>query len=183
MRALPVAFLAALAIAAPARAQDLASGPEKGAKVPALKVRDLTGLHKDKDVDYAAERKDKPTVYLFIQADKFSRPMARFMKEFDKLVQKDFEGAYVVAVWLTGDVEKAKEHLPRIQQSVQFEATALTVHDGDKAGPKDWNVNGDAHLTAVVAGKGKVTATFGYESINDTDVPKVKEALEKAVKQ
>jgi hypothetical protein len=43
-------------------------------------------------------------------------------------------------------------------------------------------MNADAHLTAVVANKGKVAATFGYQSINETDVPKVKEALENAIK-
>jgi hypothetical protein len=166
----------------PARAQDVASGPDKGAKVSELKVYDVTGLHKEKDVDYAKERKDKPTVYLFVNAEKFDRPMNRFMKTLDGDVKKDVEGAYVVAVWLTGDADKTKEFLPRVQQSVNYEVTALTVF-GDKAGPKGWNVNADAHLTAVVVSKGKVTATFGYQSLNETDVPKVKEALQKAVKE
>jgi hypothetical protein len=168
-------------VGAPARADDLTSGPEKGAKVPKLKVYDATGPNKEKDVDYAAERKDKPTVYLFIDAEKFDRPMNRFMKTLDGAVKKDFEGAYVVAVWLTSDADKTKEFLPRVQQSVGYEATALTLFP-DKAGPKDWNVNADAHLTAVVANKGKVTATFAYQSLNETDVPKVKEALGKAIK-
>ena len=39
-----------------------------------LKVFDATGPLKDKEVDYAAERKGKPTVYVFIQADKWDRP-------------------------------------------------------------------------------------------------------------
>jgi hypothetical protein len=169
-------------LANPARAQDVTSGPDKGAKVPELKVFDATGAHKDKDVDYAGERKDKPTIYLFVNAEKFDRPMNRFMKTLDGIVKKDFEGAYVVAVWVGGDVDKTKERLPLVQKSVDYEATALTVFTGAKEGPKGWNVNGDAHLTAVVANKGKVAATFGYQSLNETDVPKVKEALEKAVK-
>jgi hypothetical protein len=175
-------LLAGLAVllAAPLWAQDVASGPDKGEKVPELKVYDATGPHKEKDVNYAADRKEKPTVYLFIRYDKFDRPMARFMKEFDKVVKKDFEDAYVVAVFVTEDVDKTKEHLPRIQQSVQYESTALTCFTGGKDGPKGWNVNSDAHLTAVIANKGKVASTFGYQSINDTDVPKVVEALKKA---
>jgi hypothetical protein len=163
-----------------ALAQDVPSGPDKSAIVPALKVFDATGEHKDKTVDYAAERKDKPTIYLLIRADKFDRPMNRFMKELDKLVKKDFADTYVVAVWLTEDAEKTKEFLPRVQQSVQYEATVLTYFAGDKAGPKDWNVNLDAHLTAVVAAKQKVAATFGYKSINESDVPGVRDALKKA---
>jgi hypothetical protein len=57
------------------------------------------------------------------------------------------------------------------------------VFPGDKAGPKGWGVNPDSHLTVVLASGGKVVATFGYQSVNETDVPKVKEALAKAVKK
>jgi hypothetical protein len=180
LRVCLVLALPPLLPAGPARAQDVPSGPEPRAKVPALKVYDATGAHKEKDVDYAAERKDRPTVYLFINAEKFDRPMNRFMKTLDGIIHKDFEGAYVVAVWLTGDADKTKELLPRVQRSVGYEATALTVF-ADKAGPQGWFVNTDTHLTAVVAARGKVAATFGYRSINETDVPRVKEALAKAV--
>jgi len=165
-------------------AQDIASGPEKGKAVPALKVYDVTGAHKDKEVDYAAERKDKPTVYLLVRADKFDRPMNRFMKTLDDALVKDFKDVYVVAVWLTEDVDKTKEFLPRVQQSVGYQQTALTCFTGDaKDGPKDWNVNGDAHITAVLANKQKVAATFGYNTVNETDVKKVVEALKKAVEE
>jgi hypothetical protein len=169
-------------LAVPAAAQDVASGPETHAKVPALKVFDATGVHKDKEADYAGSRKGKPTVYLFINAERFDRPMNRFMKTLDGVVAKDFEGVYVVAVWLTADTDKTKKLLPRVQQSVGYEATALTVVAGTAEGPKGWNINADAHLTAVVANKGKVAATFGYRSINETDVPKVKEELKKTLK-
>jgi hypothetical protein len=164
------------------RGQDIVSGPAKDAKVLALKVYDATGEHKEKEVEYAAQRKDKPTVYLFIDAEKFDRPMNRFMKTLDGAVKKDFGDAYVIAVWLTGDADKTKALLPRVQQSVQYEATALTVL-ADKAGPRDWNINIDAHLTVVVANKGTVRATFGYRSVNETDVPAVKEKLAEAARK
>ncbi len=166
----------------PAFTQDIKSGPEKGKDVPALKVYDATGVNKEKEIDYVAERKDKPTLYLLIRADKFDRPMNRFMKTLDTALVKDFKDVYVVAVWLTDDVDKTKERLPLIQKSVQYEQTALTCFTGDvKDGPKNWNVNGDAHLTAVLVNKQKVTATFGYNSINETDVKAVLETLKKAM--
>jgi hypothetical protein len=182
MRHLVVFVSVSLWLASSSQAQEVATGPEKGAKVPTLKVFDATGTHKDKELDYAAERASKPTVYLLIDAEKFDRPMNRFMKTLDGVVANGFEGAYVVAVWLTSDPDKTKALLPRVQQSVQYGATALTLFRGAKEGPKGWGVNADAHLTAVVANKGKVAATFGYRSINETDVPKVKEALKKAIK-
>jgi hypothetical protein len=165
-----------------APAQDVSSGPNKNAKVPALKVFDSTGLNKDKEVDYAAERKDKPTIYLFVRADKFDRPMNRFMKGLDSEVKKESEDAYIVAVWLTDDVDKTKERLPVVQQSVQYENTALTIFTGGKDGPKHWNANADAHLTVVLATKGKVAATFGYQSVNETDVKVVRAAFKKSLK-
>jgi hypothetical protein len=165
-------------------AQDIASGPEKGKAVPALKVYDVTGAHKDKEVDYAAERKDRPTVYLLVRADKFDRPMNRFMKTLDDTLVKDFKDAYVVAVWLTEDADKTKEFLPRVQQSVGYQQTALTCFTGNaKDGPKDWNVNADAHITAVLANKQKVSATFGYNTINETDVNGVVAALKKVLEK
>jgi hypothetical protein len=164
----------------PVWSQDVVSGPQRGGKVPALKVFDATGPNQGKAIDYAAERKDKSTVYVFIQADKWSRPMARFLKEMDKGLQKEGENIAVIAVWLTEDIRKTKQYLPLAQQSLQFQTTALTCFEGEKAGPKDWNINADAHATAIVANKGKVAAVFGYVSLNETDAPAVLKALKKA---
>lgn len=174
--------LAILFLGSLARGQDIVSGPDKDKSVPALKVFDATGANKNKDIDYAAERKTKPTIYVFIDADKWDRPMARFLKELDKAMQKEGEDAYVVAVWLTDNVDKTKEYLPVAQQSVRFERTALTCHTGQKSGPEKWNINADAHLTAVIAAKGKVKSTYGYRSINETDAAAVMDAFKKAVK-
>ena len=85
-----------------------------------------------------------------------------------------------VAIWLTEKPDDAKEYLPKISQ--YFKGAALTVFGG-VAGPKDWGINTDAHLTAVVAHKGKVVKSFGYMSLNETDVPEVIAALKKATKK
>lgn len=172
-----------LVFALTASAQEIESGPPKGEKVPALKVFDGTGAFKDKDVDYAAERKDKPTIYVLIQADKWTRPIARFLKKLDETLKKDVEDAYLVAVWLTDDPAKTKEYLPIAQNSLNLEGTALTCYTGDKGGPKGWNVNDMAHITVAVANKQKVTAAMGYASINETEVRKVMAELKKAVGQ
>jgi hypothetical protein len=162
-------------------ADDVVSGPDLDKKVPPLPVYDGTGSYKEKEVDYAAERKDKPTVYVFIQANKWDRPMARFLKKFDEAVAKEIEDAYMVAVWLTDNPDKTKDYLPIGQRSLQFQSTALTCFTGEKSGPKDWNINADAHLTAVIATKGKVVTCSGFKSINETDVPAMMEALKKAL--
>jgi hypothetical protein len=166
-----------------ARGQDLTSGPDRGATVPTLKVFDATGAQQGKEADYTAERGRKPTIFVFVRADRWTRPMARFLKKLDEALSKEGGDASVVAVWLTDDVDKTKEYLPIAQRSLQFQATALTCFTGGKTGPKGWNINDDAHLTAVVANGGKIAATFGYRSINETDVPGVRDALKKARKE
>jgi hypothetical protein len=165
---------------------DIASGPKVGEAVPALKVYAVVGAVEDKEVDYAGDRKDKPTIYVFVKAKdgaipEGGRPAGRFMKELDKVVKNVSDDAYIVAVWLTDDQEKTKEYLPRIQQSLRFENTGLSYFQGEKSGPNEWGINSDAHVTVVVTNKQKVAATFGYMSLNETDVPKVEEALKKAV--
>jgi hypothetical protein len=175
-----LALSAVWLLAPPAWGQDVVSGPDKGKPVPALKVFDATGPHEGKEVEYAAERKGRPTVYVFVRADKWDRPMARFLKGLDRAAAREGEDALVVAVWLTGDADKTKEYLPVAQQSLQFQHTALTCFLGGQDGPKGWNVNGEAHLTAVVAHRGKVAAVFGYRSVNETNVPAVRDAWERA---
>jgi hypothetical protein len=156
---------------------DLASGPKEADKAPPLKVYAITGEPKDKQVDYAELRQDKPTAYVFVSAKDFDRPMFRFLKKLDEDVGDD---GLVVAVWLTEDVDKSKAYLPMIAH--YFKGAVLTVFSGT-AGPKDWAINPDARLTAVVAHKGKVVKSFAYLSLNETDAPEVVEKLKKAIKK
>jgi hypothetical protein len=180
--------LIALLLAVPAAHAQVVSGPPKDQKTPGLKVYAVVGMAEDKELDYVAERKDKPTIYVFVKSKdggipEGGRPAGRFMKELDKAVKGVGSDAYIVAVWLTDNQDFTKTYLPKINMSLQFEATALTYFQGEKSGPKDWAVNEDAHVTVVVTNKGKVAATFGYMSLNETDVPAVEEALKKAINQ
>ena len=174
-RLLAVSLLGLLAVGL-ARA-DVASGPKADEKVATLNVYAVTGEPKDKEVDYAGLRKDKPTVYVFVSAKNFDRPMFRFLKKLDEDLG---DNGLVVAVWLTDDTDKSKEYLPKI--APYFKGAALTVFGGT-AGPKDWAINPDAHLTAVVTHKGKVVKSFGYLSLNETDAPAVVETLKKTNKK
>jgi hypothetical protein len=173
-RLLAVVFLG---LAAGLARADVASGPKEGEKVATLKVYAVTGEPKGKEVDYARLRKDRPTVYVFVSAKNFDRPMFRFLKKLDEDLGDD---ALVVAVWLTDDADGSKEYLPKISR--YFKRAALTVFGGS-AGPKDWAIDADAHLTAVVAHKSKVVQSFGYLSLNETDVPAVVKTLKKAIKK
>ena len=159
---------------------DIESGLKAGEKVPALKAYGLVGATENKETDYAADRKDELTVYLFVQSEHFSRPMARFMKELDGKISGAGEKAAAVAVWV-GDksFEKDKDRIPKIHGSLKFEKTSIAAFDGEKSGPNGWGVNPDAHLTVIVVNKGKVVKSFAYTVVNDTDVPAVLKELKK----
>jgi hypothetical protein len=169
------AVLAALSVTA----QDIESGPKAGETVMALKAFGLVGPVEGKEADLTAERKDAPTVYVFVQSEHFGRPTARFLKVVDEKVRAANEKAGVVAVWI-GDKDafaKNKDYLPRVQMSLKLENTAIAAHDGEKSGPNGWGINADAHVTVVVADKGKVAKTFAFVSVNETDVRPVLAAV------
>jgi hypothetical protein len=171
--------LAVAGLAAGVTRADVESGAKAGEKVGELKAFGVVGKVEGKEADFAAERKDEPTVYLFVSAENFSRPIARFMKTLDGKLGEIDDKAAGVAVWLTDDADKSKEYLPKAQGSLKLDRTSLAVV-GDKAGPNGWGINPDAHLTVVVANKGKVAKSFAYTSVNETDVRAVLAELKKA---
>lgn len=187
MKATLLAACAALALAPLARAAD-ESGPKAGEKVPALKAFGVTGTVEGKEADFAKDRKDAPTIYLFVQCGEGNlplggRPAARFMKVLDEKIGDASDKAVVVAVWLGEKAfDKHKEYLPKFQMSLKLEKTSLAAFDGDKGGPNNWAVNSDVHVTAVIVNKGKVVKSFAFTSLNETDVKPVLEELKKAVK-
>jgi hypothetical protein len=105
--------------------------------------------------------------------------MARFLKELDGKVKEANDKAAVAAVWLSEKPADLKDHLPRVQMSVNFANTSLGVFEGDKGGPNNWGINQDAHATVVITHKGKVVESIALQSVNETDAKKVLEAVKK----
>jgi hypothetical protein len=171
--------LVATACVVVARA-DVASGPKAGDKVEDFKAFGVVGSIEGKEGSYVQERKDEPTVFVFVQQEHWSRPMARFMKTLDGDAKGANEKTAVVAVWLTEKPDAAKDYLPKAQMSLSFTNTSLGVFEGEKTGPNNWGINADAHCTVVVTKGGKVIESIALESVNETDAKKVIEALKKA---
>jgi hypothetical protein len=150
MRMTTTWFAAVMLTTTHAAGADLKSGPAVGDKLAAVKVFAATGTHADKVVDYSALRDGKPTVYLFVSAERWDRPIARLIKTIDTSLPEASAQAEAVAVWLTDKADEAKEYLPKVQQSLRLQTTALTVFAGEKAGSADWNINGAAAITIAV---------------------------------
>ena len=176
-RTFPLVFAILFALNSRAVQADVASGPGEGNAVEKFKVTVVAGESSGKELDFVTERKDKPTVFVFVSADKFSRPMARFIKVLDDKLKAERTDVDIVAVWLTDDVNKSKDYLPKAFMSLKTERTAWSVFAGAKTGPENWGINPDADITVVVSDGAKAKFSKGYLSINETEVPKVFETL------
>jgi hypothetical protein len=157
-----------------------AAGPEVGKALEPLKVEVLQAGGEYAVRDIAADAKEKPVVYLLVVAKKWDRPVARFVKTLDDKLAGYSAAAEIQAVWLTPDLNATKEYLPRVAQSLKFQNVGLSVFS-DEAGPEGWQPASDAQLAVVVANKGRISATFSFASVNETDVPQVGEAIKKAL--
>jgi hypothetical protein len=158
------------------------SKPAVGTEAKAFKAFGVTGQFDGKEVELAAAPVAHGQLYLFVAADRFDRPVARYIKTFDDHLLKGIEGVKaldVYAIWLTADPQQSKDYLPKAQQSLRLGQTSLAVFEGAKQGPDGWALDADAHLTAVLVRNGKIAASLAYGSTNETDVP----ALIEAVKQ
>lgn len=172
-----VAVMIAVVMSSSPAWADVDSGPGEGNKLEPLKVVVVAGESSGKELDFVVERKEKPTVFVFVVADKFSRPMARFIKTLDDKLKADRPDVDIVAVWLTDDAAKSKDYLPKAFESLKTSRTAWSVFPGEKTGPNNWGINPDADITVVVSDGAKAKFSKGYRSINETEVPKVFEAL------
>ena len=172
VRIAAVTLLALLFTVSRARA-DVESGPTVGEKIPALKVLHVVGDNEGNEVDTTAERGEKPTLYVFVRTDRWTRPVARTIKVLDEKANKESEDVRLVAVWLTDDKEKTKDYLPRAQQALKLERAILALHADLNTGPENWGINSDADLTVVLTANKKVAARFGFVSPNEKVVEDV----------
>jgi hypothetical protein len=172
----PVPLVVFLSLLAGATGE-IVSGPELGKTVPSLPVYVVTGPQAEKTVDFVQDRQDKPTLFFIVQHAYWGRPVARFLKTLDTELEKQADGAEGVAVWFSDDPAPLKEHLPRVQMSLNFAKTVLGVYEGKKIGPEGWGLNDAAAVTVVYVVKGKVVKNLAFDSIDEASAPAVLEAL------
>ncbi|MBM3830896.1 MAG: hypothetical protein FJ406_10220 [Verrucomicrobia bacterium] len=181
MSRLTIVLACALLATGVARAA-IESGPAVDSTLPELKADAATGEDAGKRVTFTTTRKGKPTVYVFVRGDKFDRPIGRYLKNLDKALTELGKNTHVVAVWLTDDVDKTREYLPKVQQSIKLEATTFAFYAEGKDGPNAWAINDRAFVTTIVTDGTKVKARFAEQSLNETNVPEVTAALKPLVK-
>lgn len=168
--------LAAIVVAGSTARADVQSGPLAGPPPSPLKVFVAAGDPSGKEIDLVATRASQPTIIAFVPQEKWSRPVARFLKSIDTGL-KDVDGGRLCAVWLSPDHAATRDYLPKAQAAVMFERTDLTDFTGDVGGPPEWGINGEADVTVVALRDGKVVQTWGFVSVNETVAKEVLKAV------
>jgi hypothetical protein len=175
-----VLCLAVFGLAEMARG-DLDSGPTVGEVVPKLKVTMVTGDQAGQEVDATEVRGERPTVYLFVPADRFDRSVAGYLKKIDEALGKEGKESGAVVIWYSDTPEATRDYLARVQMSLKFAHSAVGVFPSLATPPDGWVLHQRAVMTAVVVRGRKVRAKFGYGSVNATVASEVVDALEKAL--
>ena len=159
------------------RQRTSASGPKKGKKVTPLKVYAVTGEPMDKEVDYAGLRKDKPTVYVFVSAKDFDRPMFRYLKKLDRDVSDR----------RIGRGRMAEQQYGQNQKSIcrRFRSISRGRAHGVRQGRRTERLGDQSRCAPDRCGRPQrqVVKSFGYLSLNETDAPEVVRTLKKAIKK
>jgi hypothetical protein len=149
-----------------------AVGPEVGKQVPSLKTVQIAGEQRGKEVNWKQESKDKPTIFIFIRSDKWDRPLARVLRLVDESVAQDRQnaspGAQVALIWVTKDVDKAKEYLPRVQQSIKLQASNWNVFEGELYDVEGWVLSGDSTINVIIAKENKIAWGRAFQNVSDS---------------
>ncbi len=165
----------------PGRGQDerVFSGPQPGEKLGSFKAHAVFGPESGKEIELATT--GKPTLLIFVHevtrpAFQLIRPVDHYATSLSKM------GLDTHFVWLTADKSKTEQFLQTAKKSLSLKSPVAISSDGIE-GPGSYGLNRKVTLTILVGKDQKVTANFAIVQPNETDVPKVVEAVAKLMGQ
>jgi hypothetical protein len=121
------------------------------------------------------DKSDAPTVLIFVH--EATRPGLQLMRPLDWYGQKlASEGVVTHFVWLTADRSKTEDWLRTARASLNLKSPVSISMDGIE-GPGSYGLNRKVTLTVLVAEESKVTANFAIVQPNETDAPKILDAM------
>ena len=150
------------------------SGPQKGEKLGAFKVRGVYDEISGKEVDFVTHAAGKPILLVFFNGEKRSRPalgLARLLLAYVLDVGKDKMVAHLV--WLDKDVSVAEKFLGRLLRDHLAPGTSAGVSLDGNEGPGAYALSQDTALTVVVGKENTVTANFALGRPSEREAPKI----------
>lgn len=152
-------FVASVGLAV--AAEKVQSGLEKGAKVPAFYVKDVTGPAKDgEELCYRCRYGNQPVVTVF--AKEMTDEVAALTKELDAVVAKNRDQKMAgFVVLMSSDPAKSVSSLEKAAKDKKIEQLPLTTFKGTE-GPKGYKINEKADVTVMMWVEGTVKVSEGF---------------------
>lgn len=176
IRLLPIALLSTVAWAAWSQDQELYSGPLPGEPIVPFEVVAATGPERDTVVDYVTRFDGAPTVYCFVH--NVSRASSRTVRALDvACAARADEGLRTLFVMLGSDQDETERYGMIFPGLLDLSSHVGISVDGNE-GPGAWGLDRELVLTVTVAKGDMTVASFPLLSPNETDVPRIMEAVD-----
>lgn len=170
-----------LFLASSIRADDepVYSGPQAGESVTPFSVLQFSGENANQEVELLEENGKGPTMLIFVH--QLTRPLMQLLRPVDafasELQEQRLETHFI---WLTGDRTETSNFLNRARGSLQLRSPIGISLDGID-GPGNYGLNRNVTVTILLADDGKVKHNFAIVQPNETDAPKVLQAMAELV--
>lgn len=176
IRLLPIALLSTVAWATWSQDQELYSGPLPGEPIVPFEVVAATGPERDTVVDYVTRFDGAPTVYCFVH--NVSRASSRTVRALDvACAARADEGLRTLFVMLGSDQDETERYGMIFPGLLDLSSHVGISVDGNE-GPGAWGLDRELVLTVTVAKGDMTVASFPLLSPNETDVPRIMEAVD-----
>lgn len=154
------------------------SGPQPGEKLTPFKVQPFGG-RAAAEVDLIGAVKGGPCVLVFVH--EWTRPTLQLARPVDTFAAKwAADGLATHFIMLTADKGKTEQFLQGAKNSLNLKSPVSISLDGLE-GPGNYGLNRKMTVTILVAKDNKVVANFPIIQPNETDAPKVLEAMAKVL--
>ncbi|MFT3882372.1 MAG: hypothetical protein QM703_22315 [Gemmatales bacterium] len=151
--------------------KEIVAGPELNKPIPSLKTLQIVGDQADKEIDWKETAKTKPTLIVFVRCDKWDRPVARVLKQLDDALvaaRNDLPDTHIAFVWISKDGERAREYLPKVQQSLKMQASSWNHFNGEVYDATGWQLSGDGALNIVLVKDNKAVWGRAYSTMQES---------------
>jgi len=166
------AAVAALALAIPASAEHIKSGPQAGEKVPGpFHPVNITGEHKGEKFCLFCVNGENPVAMIF--AREASPELTRLIKKIDEATAKNKDKAMGSFVVFLNDKDGLDKDLAKLAEKEKIQKTVLSIDN--PAGPKEYGVAQDADVTVVLYRERVVKANHAFKKgeLTDKDIEKI----------
>jgi hypothetical protein len=166
------AAVAAAALALPAYAEHVKSGPQTGEKVPGpFHPINATGEHKGEKFCLFCVNGENPVAMVFAREN--SPELVKLVKKIDEATAKNKEKSMGSFVVFLSDKEGLDKELAAMAEKEKIQKTVLSIDN--PAGPKNYNVAKEADVTVVLYVDRKVKANHAFKKgeLKDADIEKI----------